>query len=72
MSAYVEFWEEKQKIDALLRKGFSIVEIHEHLEGADVQFKFKGTIPAQEQLRLLTADARKYVSSLIYLLYKDA
>lgn len=72
MSAYDEFLEEKQKIDSLLGEGLSIVGIQEHLEGSDVQFKQKGSDSPQVELRLLTADARKYVSSLIYMQQMDA
>ncbi|WP_025706176.1 hypothetical protein [Paenibacillus graminis] len=66
MSAYAEFDKERQEIDTLLRQGYIITGIHEDLDGAGV--KFKGSKPglSQVELLLLTADSRKYVTTLIF------
>ncbi|GGF94867.1 hypothetical protein [Paenibacillus abyssi] len=65
MSAYEEFWEEKQEIDALMEKGFTIVGVAEIMDGMDVRFAREASEPNQTGLRLLSADARKYIVGLI-------
>jgi hypothetical protein len=68
MSAFREFWNEKQEIDALLGEGYRVASIKEDLEGTEVRFIKDEPSPEQAELllRLLTADARKYVVSLIF------
>jgi hypothetical protein len=39
MSAYEEFYEEKQAVDAYLTAGFTIVGINEVLDGMEIRFK---------------------------------
>jgi hypothetical protein len=66
MSAYKEFYEEKQAVDAYLTAGFTIVSINEVLDGMEIRFKKQPPDDSDEaELLLLTADARKYVSNLI-------
>ncbi len=68
MSEHQLYLQEKEKIDALLEKGYRIAEVTENLSGAFVQFErpdaTKGT-NKREQLHILTPDARKYFSNLI-------
>ena len=68
MSASEEFWNEKQEIDALLNDGYLIARIEEDLGGTEVRFIKSEPSPEQTErlLRLLTADARKYVVSLVF------
>jgi len=65
MSAYEQFAKEQQGIDELLFQGYAITGIEENLDGARVQFA--GSEPSQGKLELLllTADARKYVTTLL-------
>ncbi|GMK38817.1 hypothetical protein PCCS19_18710 [Paenibacillus sp. CCS19] len=67
MSAYAAFLEEKRAIDLLLNDGYRIVGISEDLDGSAVTFTRGDTVDAVEQsrLQLLTADARKYVVTLL-------
>lgn len=65
MSAYEEYCEEKQAVDALLEDGFKIVGINEALDGMEIRFRKQPPESDEAQLLLLTADARKYVSNLI-------
>lgn len=71
MSAADEYFKEKEQIDDLLGRGFTIAGIREDLDGADVTFKRIGTDVEYEGLRLLTADARKYVSTFIVQYFKQ-
>jgi hypothetical protein len=66
MSAYEEFAREKRAIDTLLQEGYLIVAINEVLEGMEILFKKRPPESNDAQLLLLTADARKYVSNLIF------
>ncbi|MBW4082140.1 hypothetical protein [Paenibacillus sp. S150] len=66
MSAYAEFDKERQEIDALLRQGFTITAIQEDLDGARVSFTGGEQGKSPVELLLLTADARKYVTTLIF------
>lgn len=65
MSAFDEFDQERQEIDALLLQGYSIVSIEEDLDGARVKFihSSPGRVPVE--LQLLTADARKHVTTVV-------
>ncbi|MNC23948.1 hypothetical protein D3C76_35170 [compost metagenome] len=66
MSAYAEFDKERQEIDALLRQGYTITGIREDLDGATVKFTSSGPGVSTVELLLLTADGRKYVTTLIF------
>jgi hypothetical protein len=63
MSEYQEFLAEREKIDFLTEKGFTIKGVNENLSGAFVEFT-KGDSEG-ETLHIKTADARKYFSNLI-------
>lgn len=64
MSASLEYRQEKEAIDGRIARGFAVTGVHESLDGALVTFRSgEGAI---ESLQLLTADARKYVSTLIF------
>jgi hypothetical protein len=65
MSSYKEFLEEKEKIDGLLQYGYEITRIHENLSGAFVEFTNSKNQEDKVELQILTADARKYFSSII-------
>ncbi|WP_127529333.1 hypothetical protein [Paenibacillus kobensis] len=67
MSAYAAFLEEKRAIDQTLIDGYRIVGISEDLDGSAVTFTRGDTADTVEQarLQLLTADARKYVVTLL-------
>ncbi|UUZ85256.1 hypothetical protein LJK88_17815 [Paenibacillus sp. P26] len=62
MSAFAEFSKEKQAVDAYLEQGFIMAAIFEDLDGARLRFKKESE---QAELRLFTADARKYAVSLM-------
>ncbi|MDQ6419342.1 hypothetical protein RB620_07850 [Paenibacillus sp. LHD-117] len=62
MSSWADYLDEKQRIDAFADQGYAIIGIREHLDGMDVLWSSEqGT----ELLIVVSADARKYVSSLI-------
>lgn len=65
MTAYEEFAQEKRAIDALLEQGCVIVGIQEGLDGTDVRFGGAESLPERTNLRLLSADARKYIVSVM-------
>ncbi|KZE09386.1 hypothetical protein C1N83_07435 [Priestia aryabhattai] len=66
MSSYHEYMAEREKIDFLLQKGFKITAVTENLSGAFVTFeRTENNQPEQETLHILTADARKYFSSVL-------
>lgn len=64
MSEYRQFLEEKQKIDILIQKGYRINSIHEHLDGATVEFLHQSE-KEMETIVIGNANARKYFSSLL-------
>ena len=66
MSSYREFAEEKEKIDSLKRKGYQIRNVTESLDGAVVEFEHRENREERQKLLLETADARKYVSSIVF------
>ncbi|MDQ0192322.1 hypothetical protein [Paenibacillus wynnii] len=66
MAAYEEFAKEQQAIDELLFKGYSIAGIQEDLDGAKVKFVRGEPAKSNVELVLLTADARKYVTTLVF------
>jgi hypothetical protein len=65
MSSYKEFIEEKGKIDGLLQNDYEITSIRENLSGAFVEFTNLKNPEDKVELQILTADARKYFSSII-------
>ncbi|MCM3017473.1 putative GNAT superfamily acetyltransferase [Priestia megaterium] len=66
MSSYHEYMAEREKIDFLLQKGFKITAVTENLSGAFVTFERpENNQTEQETLHILTADARKYFSSVL-------
>ncbi|WP_404331819.1 hypothetical protein [Mesobacillus maritimus] len=65
MSSYKEFLEEKEKIDRLLQKDYEITRVRENLSGAFVEFTNSKNPDEKVELQFLTADARKYFSSII-------
>ena len=65
MSAFAEFAREQQEVDELLFKGYTIAGIQEDLDGARVVFVRGGSAKGKMELLLLTADARKYVTTLV-------
>lgn len=72
MSAFEEFSRERRTIDSLLADGYTIVGTSEALEGMEVRFKKRApdtnadSEPGIATLLLLTADARKYLSNLVF------
>lgn len=65
MSAFDEFEKEQQEIDGLLFKGYGITSILEDLDGARIKFVRGEPAKSEVELLLLTADARKYVTTLV-------
>lgn len=65
MSAYAEYAKEQQEIDGLIFKGYTITSIQEDLDGARVMFVRGESAKSSIELLLLTADARKYVTTLL-------
>jgi hypothetical protein len=65
MSSYKEFLGEKEKIDGMLQKGYEITSVRENLSGAFVEFTNSKNLEDKVELQILTADARKYFSSII-------
>lgn len=67
MSEYQEFLEEKKKIDHYFNKGFKVHNLYENLSGMFIEFTLSDESLDQEriQLHLVTAEARKYISTLL-------
>ncbi|MBM7701624.1 hypothetical protein [Metabacillus iocasae] len=66
MSSYQEFIAERDKIDYLIQQGYKIKAVTENLSGAFVQFeKSQGHEKDECVMHILTADARKYFSSIM-------
>lgn len=65
MSAFAEYAKEQQEIDELLFKGYTIASIQEDLDGARIKFVRGEPAKSTVELLLLTADARKYVTTLV-------
>ncbi len=59
MSSYEEAAVEIREINLLLSQGYDIVCVHENLSGMFIEFKKE---EKEENVHLLTADARKYLS----------
>lgn len=66
MSAFDEFDQERQAIDELLQQGYRVTRIAEDLDGAKVTFSPGGPGRSPVELLLLTADARKHVTTLVF------
>ncbi|WP_209124098.1 hypothetical protein [Alkalihalobacillus sp. BA299] len=70
MSEYHQYITEREKIDFLIEQGYRIKAVTENLSGAFVEFELKtpditGRKNEIERLHIITADARKYFSSII-------
>ncbi|MEK4191128.1 hypothetical protein [Paenibacillus sp. FSL L8-0494] len=65
MSAFAEYAKEQQEIDGLLFKGYTIAGIQEDLDGARIKFVRGEPAKSSVELLLLTADARKYLTTLV-------
>lgn len=63
MSAFADFEKEKLAIDQFLDSGYVVVAIQENLEGALVKFSKDRSSPNHDDLHLITADARKYLTT---------
>lgn len=66
MSAFEDFDKERQAVDELLQQGYRVVNITEDLDGARVTFTHSGQLPSPVELVLLTADARKHVTTAVF------
>lgn len=66
MSHYAEVLKEQRAIDALLADGFRITRISEDMDGSAVVFAKTAPSTERAKLQLLTADARKYVVTLLF------
>ncbi len=67
MSAFDEFDQERQAIDMLLEQGYQVISIAEDLDGARVTFVPGGSgQSAVIELLLLTADARKHLTTVVF------
>jgi hypothetical protein len=64
MSDYQQYLNERDKLDFFIQKGFRINAVHEHLNGASVEF-YHPSSKEKETLLIGTANARKYFSSLL-------
>lgn len=64
MSDYQQYLNERDKLDFFIQKGFRIHAVHEHLDGASVEFHHP-TSKEKATLLIGTANARKYFSSLL-------
>lgn len=74
MSSWHEYEEEKAKIDGMIGEGYLITGVLESLEGDTVRFTRISTecVTETEELLLLTADARKYLGSVLIEQIRDA
>ena len=61
MSEHEAFSREKRHIDGFLDAGYIILEIREGLDGATVSFQKLDSFDIHSELRLLTAEGRKYI-----------
>ncbi|HET7578971.1 MAG TPA: hypothetical protein VFK33_06795 [Bacillales bacterium] len=62
MSAHHDFIKEKEQIDELVKQGYAITGVTEHLNGADVTFQ---KADGQQVIHVGNADARKYFSAIL-------
>lgn len=64
--SYQEFLAERDKIDFLIGKGYSIQAVQENLDGSFVQFGRKNKEEIEtETLHIRTPDGRKYFSAFL-------
>jgi len=63
MSAFADFEKEKLAIDQWLDNGYKVIAIQESLEGACVKFSKDSSRAKHDDLHLITADARKYLTT---------
>lgn len=63
MSAYQEYMEEKNRLDAYIDRHFLIAAISENLSGTSVRLEHPGGETAT--LQLLSADVRKHVVNVL-------
>ncbi|WP_342046574.1 hypothetical protein [Bacillus sp. OTU530] len=64
--SYQEFLTERDRIDFLIQKGYSIRAVQENLDGAFVQFGRQNDGESEtETLHVRTADGRKYFSAFL-------
>lgn len=63
MSAFADFEKEKLAIDQLLDNGYVVIAIQESLEGALIKFAKDRASAQPDDLHLITADARKYLTT---------
>jgi hypothetical protein len=67
MSSWREYMKEKESINELIAKGYRVTKVTELFDGDDVRFERvsgDGTVEIEE-LRLVTADGRKYLGSVL-------
>ncbi|MBM7584068.1 hypothetical protein JOC86_000605 [Bacillus pakistanensis] len=64
MSEYQTFLTERDQINVLIAKGYTIHGVSENLSGAFLEFKHTSRNET-EILHITTADARKYFSNLL-------
>lgn len=69
MSSYREFVQERDKIDYYIQKGYRLKGVTENLSGAFLLLESQNG-EKQETLHILTADARKYFSSILLMQQK--
>ncbi|WP_453990235.1 hypothetical protein [Bacillus nitroreducens] len=62
MTEYQLFLHERDRIDFLLQKGFTITNVIENLSGAFVEFTKEDE---KETLHIVTPDARKYFAVML-------
>ncbi|MBA4536314.1 hypothetical protein H1Z61_03950 [Bacillus aquiflavi] len=65
MAESKKFFAERDKIDYLLQKGYRITGVTENVSGAFVEFTKTDSTKEKETLHIMTADARKYFSSIL-------
>ncbi|MGE5702110.1 MAG: hypothetical protein ACM32O_06250 [Clostridia bacterium] len=68
MSSYLEFKEEMEKIDDYVALGYRIAKVQENLSGAIVEFEHPnppGNMEKTVHMHVLTADGRKYFSTIL-------
>ncbi|XEC95167.1 hypothetical protein AB6A23_00860 [Paenibacillus tarimensis] len=66
MSEFIAFCKEKLAVDELLDGGYTIAGISEDLDGTMVRFLNPAVSPDGTELRLLNAEARKYVVAILF------
>ena len=62
MTAHEEYSREKRGVDGFLSAGYIIFDIREDLDGATVRFQKMDSFDMYSELRLMTAEGRKYIA----------